>query len=142
MASPAPTETPSPTPEPTATPSPTPEPTPEPVFEPAPEPEPTALITPLLADVSGSAGRVWAAILYYFPEAEWEFAYAVSDCESDFNPNAVGKVGELGVFQVRPEIHGQVPADIEAQVEQAAGIYYREGWAPWSCAYLIAPPTQ
>jgi hypothetical protein len=32
-------------------------------------------------------------------------ALAIAEVESRFNPNAVGRYGELGVFQLRPEFH-------------------------------------
>lgn len=34
-----------------------------------------------------------------------DLAVAIAEVESGLNPNAVGQLGELGVFQLRPEFH-------------------------------------
>lgn len=47
---------------------------------------------------------------------------AVTVVESRGNPRAIGQRGELGAYQVRPELHGPVPADLEGQTEQALAI--------------------
>lgn len=34
-----------------------------------------------------------------------DIALAVAKVESNYNPNAIGKLGEIGVFQIRPEFY-------------------------------------
>ena len=79
--------------------------------------------------------EVWAAIMLYFPSAQWAMAMRVARCESGgtFDPAIVGKAGERGIYQIRPEFWGSVPPDIEGQTAQAASIVARHSWAPWSC---------
>ncbi len=36
-----------------------------------------------------------------------ELALSIAEVESGFNSNAVGALGELGIFQLRPEFHGE-----------------------------------
>ena len=47
---------------------------------------------------------------------------SVAVVESRGNPLAIGKRGERGAYQVRPDLHGPVPADINGQTEQALAI--------------------
>ena len=47
---------------------------------------------------------------------------SVAVVESRGNPAAKGQRGEIGAYQVRPELHGPVPADLEGQTEQALAI--------------------
>lgn len=47
---------------------------------------------------------------------------AILTVESNGKPAAIGKVGEKGLYQVRPEIHGPVSSDPLAQTDQAARI--------------------
>lgn len=54
-------------------------------------------------------------------------------CESRLEPGAVGRYGERGLYQVRPEFWGPVPADPVGQVAQAYEIWREHGWGPWSC---------
>ena len=74
-----------------------------------------------------------AAIEAAFPPSEWERAHRIAMCESGGNPAAIGRLGERGAFQVRPEYHGPVPADLHGQAQQAARIWREQGWRPWSC---------
>jgi len=62
------------------------------------------------------------ASLNNFPCSE---ALAVAQVESAFNPKAVGSLGELGLFQVRPEYHGPVSKVIPKQINQAVLIMKR-----------------
>lgn len=77
---------------------------------------------------------LWGAVMAAFPPSEQATAYRVAMCESSGDPGAVGRVGEQGAFQVRPEFHGPVPDDLYGQAEQAAAIVAEQGWQPWSCA--------
>lgn len=77
-----------------------------------------------------------AAIAAAFPASEQATAYRVSRCETGgtFWPWAAEPGGHhFGIFQVDPSIWGAVPADIEGQARQAAGIVAAHGWSPWSC---------
>ncbi|MDO9079241.1 MAG: hypothetical protein Q7U44_00455 [Desulfuromonadales bacterium] len=47
---------------------------------------------------------------------------AVAVVESRGNAKAIGQRGERGAYQVRPELHGPVPADLDGQTEQALTI--------------------
>jgi len=49
-------------------------------------------------------------------------AISIAQVESSMNPKAVGPVGELGLFQLRPEYHGENVADINHNI--AEGIRY------------------
>lgn len=46
-------------------------------------------------------------------------ALAIADVESGMNPDAVGALGEVGVFQLRPEYHstGDVQQNIDAAIQ-------------------------
>jgi hypothetical protein len=41
---------------------------------------------------------------------------SIAEIESSFNPKAVGSLGELGLFQTRPEFWGKAPKELEAQI--------------------------
>ena len=79
--------------------------------------------------------QVRASIQRWFPAEQWSKASSVAACETGgtYNVNAVGAAGEIGIYQVNPYVWGAVPADIDGQVKQAAGIVARYGWGPWSC---------
>ena len=73
---------------------------------------------------------------------------AVAECESGYNPQAVGALGELGILQVHP-VHMQLVTRLGYYWEQmaeaapnivvAAWIWsYTESWASWSCGYVVA----
>ena len=115
--------------------------------DPTPQPEPTAVetvtvvATALVAEpvTKESApelkqGPLRGAIEAAFPPSQVETAYWIAMCESGGDPEAVGALGEQGAWQVRPEFHGPVPADIYGQAQQAARIVAASGWSPWSCA--------
>lgn len=97
---------------------------------------------PLPSAVLGQTGgssyeaEAIAAIAAAFPASEQAKAYRVSSCETGgtFWPWAAEPGGHhFGIFQVDPSIWGPVPADIEGQARQAAGIVAAHGWSPWSC---------
>lgn len=98
----------------------------------------TIVATALVADPevrsSSQSPALWLAIEAAFPPSEQATAYRVAMCESSGDPGAVGRVGEQGAFQVRPEFHGPVPDDLYGQAFQAAAIVAEQGWRPWSCA--------
>lgn len=48
-----------------------------------------------------------------------KLAVAIAMTESSLNPNAVGSLGEIGLFQLRPEFHDVRPGDIKHNVELA-----------------------
>ena len=43
---------------------------------------------------------------------------AIAEIESGFNPGAVGGVGEIGLFQIRPEYWGNPGRNIQGQIRQ------------------------
>lgn len=77
--------------------------------------------------------------------AQGDKAVAVADCESKgFKPTVVagdelGPVGEVGVFQIRPELHawrvkavgGTSLRDWRTNVRVAAHLFDAKGWHPW-----------
>lgn len=44
---------------------------------------------------------------------------ALAELESTFNPKAIGTVGEVGLYQIRPEYWGRVPKSIVGQTKKA-----------------------
>ena len=48
-----------------------------------------------------------------------KLAVAIAMTESNLNPNAVGSLGEIGLFQLRPEFHDVKQGDIKHNVELA-----------------------
>lgn len=77
--------------------------------------------------------QVRAAVEANFPPSEWATAMAIAYRESRYQPWAVEPGGQhFGVFQVDPSLHGAVPSDIAGQVAQAAALWRRAGWQPWS----------
>jgi len=71
---------------------------------------------------------------------------AIARTESGLNPKAVGGLGEIGVFQLRPEFHDVRPGDVEHNIETA--ILYlaeiRRKWEPvygdaWFIKYNLGP---
>lgn len=78
--------------------------------------------------------QVRAAVVAYFPASQVETAMRVAYCESRYQPWAVEASGShYGVFQLDPSLHGSVPADVDGQVRQAAALWAKAGWSPWSC---------
>ena len=75
--------------------------------------------------------ELWSAVVAYFPPDQRIKAIQVAHCESRFKADAVGALGERGVFQIHP-VHGAVPLQIAAQTQQAARIQAALGWSIWS----------
>lgn len=48
-----------------------------------------------------------------------KLAVAIAKVESGLNPKAVGKIGEIGLFQLRPEYHNVKFGDIQNNVDVA-----------------------
>lgn len=48
-----------------------------------------------------------------------ELALAIVQVESSFNPNAVGGLGEIGLFQLRPEFHDVREGDVNHNITVA-----------------------
>lgn len=48
-----------------------------------------------------------------------DLAVAIAEVESHLNPKATGKLGEVGIFQLRPEYHGQNIRDVRRNTEVA-----------------------
>ncbi len=48
-----------------------------------------------------------------------DLALAIAEVESQFNPKAVGSMGEIGIFQLRPEFHAVVAGNIEHNADVA-----------------------
>jgi soluble lytic murein transglycosylase-like protein len=48
-----------------------------------------------------------------------KLAVAIAKTESSLNPNAVGSLGELGLFQLRPEFHNVIDGNTKHNVEVA-----------------------
>lgn len=46
-------------------------------------------------------------------------ALAIAEVESGFNPNMVGSLGEVGVFQLRPEFHSVVKGNTKQNIDVA-----------------------
>lgn len=76
-----------------------------------------------------------------WPEGEIPAAIDVAGCESDWRPDALGKHGERGLFQIHPmnshrfELAG-VTLDAEDPFHNAAAalaIWELYGWEPWTC---------
>ena len=109
-----------------------------------PEPElatPGPIVTALAPTPTPETPReivraVWEAAGYGW---EWPFVEALVQCESAWRIDAVGRQGELGLFQLMPRYHawrwaGRDPFDPRVNAEAALGLRVEQGWRPWSCA--------
>lgn len=107
--------------------------TPTPIVTLSPAPTPTA--TPAPCDTRCVVDAIWTAGGYGW---ELSFMHAVVQCESGWDPNATGRLGEAGLFQIHPVnwwmFNGQDPWDVTANTEVALRIRKASGWSPWSCA--------
>ena len=84
-------------------------------------------------------------ISWYFPEHLVEQAVEVAECESRNHPEAVGAVGEIGLFQIYPRYWsyllepGESLYDPETNVRIAATLArygverFGDPWHYWSC---------
>lgn len=77
---------------------------------------------------------------------EPDYAVAIATVESSLNPKAIGQLGEIGLFQLRPEYHdvrlGQTKHNIKVAVNYLKEI--RELWEPkvgnaWFVMYNCGP---
>lgn len=74
--------------------------------------------------------------------ADAPVALRVAECESRFDPGAVGPYGSIGVFQIHPPSHawrvesvdGSGLTDPDTNIRVARQIQQDEGWRPWTCA--------
>ena len=61
-----------------------------------------------------------------------KLALAIAETESDFKENAVGKLGEKGIFQLLPKFHSDYSIDSGVQylalVKQVCSPYYGDYW--------------
>lgn len=99
--------------------------------------------TPLPEGYAAPAGYVlWVTGPYSAVEVPFAFAVqavAVAQCESRFNPAAVGHAGEKGILQIHP-IHrarmAEAGLDFESEADRlryAVALWQRSSWSPWSC---------
>ena len=61
-----------------------------------------------------------------------DFAVALATVESSLNPNAIGALGEVGLFQLRPEFHTVKRGMVKENVKVALGYLksIRSQWEP------------
>jgi hypothetical protein len=66
-------------------------------------------------------------------------ALAIAEVESGLNPKAVGALGELGVFQLRPEYHGKNLQELKRNSEVAMRylVEIKAACADYGEAYFI-----
>ena len=85
-----------------------------------------------------------ALIAWYFPEHLVGEALQVAECESQNHPEAVGSVGEQGIFQIYPKYWGYLADgeslyNPETNVRVAATLArygqerFGDPWHYWSC---------
>lgn len=68
-----------------------------------------------------------------------DLALAIAEVESGMNPQAVGHLGEQGVFQLRPEFHAVIPGNTKNNANLAMRYLarLREACADYGDAYFI-----
>lgn len=77
------------------------------------------------------------------PEDFAEGFLAVAECESGYDTNAVGALGELGILQILPLNFPWMrrlvwnPYSESDRIAFAAYYWQIAGWSPWSCAYKL-----
>jgi hypothetical protein len=90
----------------------------------------------------GGRSAIVDLVADHFPPDQVEAALAVIRCESRFDPDATGRAGERGLFQVHPLWQrlaerlywpGVSLYDAEVNVAVAAAIWRAAGWRPWAC---------
>lgn len=126
----------------------TPPPTPSPRPAPVARAEPAARVVPPVsaAERAAVAAIIEAAAREFGQDAA--LLLKVANCESRLNPRAVGKAGEIGVFQFLPRTWakngarlGYSPADIwdaRAQARVTAEMFGRAQQWQWTCARLVS----
>lgn len=77
---------------------------------------------------------------------QYELLLAIIEVESNFNPLAIGKDGELGVMQLHPKWHSPKLGDIEGNIEKGTRFlhYIKQRFEPvygdaWFVAYNFGP---
>lgn len=111
---------------------------------PAIRPAPVARsVAPTTAAERGAVTAIIEAAALEFGQ-DAAFMVKVATCESRLNPRAVGKAGEIGVFQFMPRTWakngarlGYAPSDIwdvRAQARVAAEMFSRSQQWQWTCA--------
>ena len=72
-------------------------------------------------------------------------ALRIAHCESKYRPDAVSHAGAVGVFQIRPrlhgwrvkKVHGKDLRDPRTNIRVAYSLMKDEGWVPWVCARIL-----
>lgn len=78
----------------------------------------------------------------YFPD-DFDNAIKVAKCESNLDNSAIGKAGEIGIFQIHPvhfkavESLGLDLRNAEMNIIYSRILYDRNGWRDWSCAKIV-----
>lgn len=95
-----------------------------------------ACVAPLIGRVALRAcvHQRWTAAGYGW---ELDVVDNVVECESGWNPGAVGRAGEASLFQIHPvnfgRFGGRNPWDPVANTDVALQMRREQGWWPWSC---------
>lgn len=92
-------------------------------------------------DTPASSSSVRKAICDVFG-SRCAYALRIARCESNFNPRAVGRAGELGAFQIHPVHFRRFNAARlfdPVYNARAAYILSRGGrdWSPWTCRRYV-----
>ena len=73
-------------------------------------------------------------------------ALRIAHCESKYRPDAVSYAGAVGVFQIRPRLHGwrvkkvkggKDLRDAGTNIRVAYSLMKDQGWTPWVCARIL-----
>lgn len=82
-----------------------------------------------------------------WPDNTEQQALKIAQCESNFDENAVGPLGELGLFQIYYKYHrknldklGFVKDDLYNPVVSttyALELFKEAGWKPWTCRKVL-----
>ena len=102
-----------------------------------PKKEVTIVTKPIYQPKYYPKGNYYPLIQKYFPKEQWENANKVMLWESGGNPMAIGRAGEIGLFQImlfpnRPS--REQLFNPEVNVKYAASLYGWRGWKPWTSA--------
>lgn len=97
---------------------------------------PVATPTPVPQTPRDIVRAIWTAAGYGW---EWPTVERIVQCESSWNPRAVGRQGELGLFQLMPRYHawrfrGGDWRDPAVNARAALGLRIEQGWRPWTCS--------
>ena len=74
--------------------------------------------------------------------AKWEEVWGIVNCESRWNPWAIGDQGNSrGLYQIHQKYHPQISTecafDPVCSTKEAIKIWQKQGWQPWSCKKII-----